>query len=192
MPNRFPYARDPSEPLNMARDWPLWAAAVSAVLSFVMLFPPWLTSPGVSLNAFGHDMLTAGPALVVVMVVIMLILVYGALATRRTAYVAALLVPASNLLTLYIVQVADVSDLADLSAGSGVPGAATGAGVWLGFVFAVVAALCTAVAFVRWRGTAARPAAPADAVPPDAPEPPERPGPGPSGGPQVPPGAPHD
>ncbi len=167
MSNRFPFTTDKLQPLNAARDWPLLAAAASALLAFVMLFPPWLTSAGMSLNAFGENMLAAGPALIIVMAVAMALLAYGALATRRAVYLSALLIPASNLLVLYIVQVADVCDLAEIGSASGVSDVSTGPGVWLGFVFSLAAALCAVVAFAR-RSTP-RDAATAPGEPPHIP-----------------------
>ncbi|MFJ7149172.1 hypothetical protein ACIQVT_13375 [Streptomyces sp. NPDC100445] len=129
-----------------SRDWPLAAAAVFALLSFAMLFLPWLTtSAGSGENAFGIDLPTAGPALIVAMVFLTLLLLVLAAGTGGRRYLEAALVPASVLLAAYILKAADVSDLADLYSrlAASFTGATigTGVGLWLGLAFAVLTLL---------------------------------------------------
>ncbi|MFJ1974086.1 hypothetical protein ACIO93_36260 [Streptomyces sp. NPDC087903] len=138
-----------------SRDWPLTAAAVSAFLSFIMLFPPWLTSEGDSENAFGDSLQSAGPALIIVMALATVALLGVAVATTNRRYVWAALVSSLMLLAIYVIKVADVSDLADLysrlAASFTGTTVGTGAGLWLGFVFSLfsVLFLLLALAF-KW------------------------------------------
>lgn len=128
--------------LKASRDWPLVAAAVSALLSFTMLFPPWLTGGGDSQNAFGDALQSAGPALIIVTVLATIAFLVVAAATINRKYVKAAAMSSSVLLVIYVVKVADVSDLADLYSriAESFTGASvgTGAGLWLGFVFALL------------------------------------------------------
>jgi hypothetical protein len=119
---------------HAARDWPLLAAAATALLSFIMLFVPWV-SGFVTLNAFGRNMQITGPALIIVMVLAVILLIYCALVVDRPRYAAFALIPAACLLTIYIIKIGDVSDLIDQSGPGG--GLSVGVGLWLGFVFAV-------------------------------------------------------
>ncbi|TQK49898.1 hypothetical protein FBY35_0183 [Streptomyces sp. SLBN-118] len=138
-----------------SRDWPLAGGAISAVLSFAMLFPPWLTADGESENAFGDALQSGGPALIIVMALAVITLLGMAAATAGRRYLTAALVPSSNLLVIYVVKVADVSDLADLYSklAASLPGASvgTGAGLWLGFVFALLTVLFVLLAMgLKW------------------------------------------
>jgi len=110
-----------------------------------MLFPPWVsgdtglnTSGGTSLNAFGKNMPAAGPALIIVMVLAVLTLVGLGISTGQTKYQTFALLPASNLLVIYIVKLADTSDLIDQVSGGGSDyNISIGAGLWLGFLFSL-------------------------------------------------------
>lgn len=129
--------------MKMPRDWPLIGAVTAAFLSFIMLFPPWLTGGGDSENAFGDSLQSAGPALIIVMALVTIALLGVALARADRRYLSAALLPASTLLAIYVVKVADVSELADLYnrfAESSLTSVSvgTGAGLWLGFVFALL------------------------------------------------------
>jgi hypothetical protein len=99
-----------------------------------MLFVPWVSGL-VTLNAFGKNMQTTGPALIIVMVLAVIMLVYCALAVDRPRYATFALIPAACLLVIYIVKIGDVSDLIYLSGPSS--GLSLGVGLWLGFVFAL-------------------------------------------------------
>ncbi|MEW2398199.1 hypothetical protein [Streptomyces sp. NPDC046862] len=173
-----------------SRDWPLAAAAFSALLSFVMLFPPWLTSEGDSVNAFGEGSQSAGPALIIVTALATIAFLTAALATVNRKYVRGAFVPSSILLAIYVVKVADVSDLANLYSqlAASLTGAHvnTGVGLWLGFVFALLTELFVlcALAFKWGTGDALvypdfavprkpRDRAPTDAGTPDHPPPPD-------------------
>jgi hypothetical protein len=155
-------ARRPRYSLSFkaSRDWPLAAAALSALLSFAMLFPPWLSSGAGSANAFGDALQAAGPALIIVMAFATIILLAVAAATAGRTYVKVALVPSSVLLALYVVKVADVSDLANLynrlAASFTSARIVTGIGLWLGFVFALLTELFVlcALAFQWGRGDA--------------------------------------
>ncbi|MFF9286642.1 hypothetical protein [Streptomyces griseosporeus] len=141
--------------LEVARDWPLLAAAVSALLSFVMLFPPWLSSGDDSQNAFGDALQAAGPALIIVMAVATIASLAVAVTTADRRFVRLALVPSSVLLALYVVKVADVSELADaynrLAASFANEKVGTGVGLWLGFVFALVTEMFVIYTLVsRW------------------------------------------
>lgn len=141
--------------LKASRDWPLAAAGIAAFLSFIMLFPPWLTSGDESENAFGEGMQSAGPALIIVMALATIVFLATAVATAGRRYVRAAFVSSSILLAIYVVKVADVSDLADLysklAASFSGAGVGTGVGLWLGFVFALLTALLVLCALVfQW------------------------------------------
>lgn len=187
------FARSPRYMLRLkaSRDWPLVAAAVSALLSFTMLFPPWLTGGGDSQNAFGDALQSAGPALIIVMALATIAFLALSVATANRKYVRAALMPSSILLAIYVVKVADVSDLADaynrlaesfISASVG-----TGAGLWLGFIFALLTelfVLCAlafkwgtgdALVYPDFRGRKPRYEVPPDAGTPGYPSPPDNP-----------------
>ncbi|MGV9273302.1 hypothetical protein [Streptomyces griseosporeus] len=150
--------------LEVARDWPLLAAAVSALLSFVMLFPPWLSSGDDSQNAFGDALQAAGPALIIVMAVATIASLAVAVTTADRRFVRLALVPSSVLLALYVVKVADVSELADaynrLAGSFTDEKVGTGVGLWLGFVFALVTEMFVIYALVSRWGTGEAPAYP--------------------------------
>ncbi|MEU3860046.1 hypothetical protein AB0F03_22215 [Streptomyces sp. NPDC028722] len=181
-----------------SRDWPLAAAAVCALLSLGMLFLPWLTtSGGAGENAFGVDLPTAGPALIVAMVFATVALLVMAAVTAGRRYLEAALVPSSVLLAVYILKAADVSDLAELYSrlAASFTGATigTGVGLWLGLAFAALTLLFVlAAVLLGWgRGdTLTYPAfgkarEPRHGTPPDddtthyPPRPADPPGPGP-------------
>uniref|UniRef100_A0AAU2ABR5 Integral membrane protein n=1 Tax=Streptomyces sp. NBC_00093 TaxID=2975649 RepID=A0AAU2ABR5_9ACTN len=141
--------------LKASRDWPLVAAAISAFLSFVMLFPPWLTGGGESEDAFGEGLQSAGPALIIVMALATIVFLATAVATTNRRHVRAAFTSSSILLAIYVVKVADVSDLADLynRLAASFTGASvgTGAGLWLGFVFALLTELLVLAALAfQW------------------------------------------
>ncbi|MDQ0595695.1 hypothetical protein QF037_000040 [Streptomyces canus] len=148
MSNNFPRELRDWRPraINVAHDWPLLTAAASALLGIIMLFPPWLTG-STSVNAFGQDMQAAGPALIIVMALATMALIYCAMITHRRGYVQAALFPASNLLVIYIVKLADVSDLADLATRVTSTNVSTGAALWFGFLFSLATAIFTLVAY---------------------------------------------
>jgi hypothetical protein len=180
----IPYRRGHALRIKSSRDWPLMGAAVAALVSFIMLFPPWLKSAAQSENAFGEDQQTAGPALIVVMAFATIVLVAAAIAATDRRYLLAALLTSSNLLVLYLVKVVDVSDLADLYSRLSSPAVGvavtTGAGVWLGFVFALLTFLLLLAALgLRWGlgDTLTYPTYPADGTPPRAPDPPPAPAP---------------
>ncbi|MFD0274568.1 hypothetical protein ACFVHB_11770 [Kitasatospora sp. NPDC127111] len=181
--------------LRLARDWPLAAAAGTALLSFFMLFAPWVSGT-YGVNAFGQGMQAAGPALIIVAVLAFLCLVWAALARDNPTYAAIALIPASNLLVLYIVKLADVSDLVDLNNQLSDTTASTGAGLWIGLLAAIATATLTLVAVLRDRLRHQDEAAEhAGAVPPvNAPPPPPYDPPEPPTVPPVnaPPPPPHD
>ncbi|MFE2157054.1 hypothetical protein ACFW9M_04485 [Streptomyces lydicus] len=132
--------------------WQLLTAAVTALLSFIMLFVPWISGL-VSVNAFGEGMQAAGPALIIVMVVAITGLIYCALSLEST-YASLALIPASALLVIYIVKLGDVGDLIDFNeefVGVGV--GSIGIGLWLGFLFALATLiiLVAAVTLIRKR-----------------------------------------
>lgn len=87
-------ARRPNASLRwkVSRDWPLAAAVSSALLSFIMLFPPWLTAGGDSQNAFGENVQSAGPAMIIVMVLASIAFLVIAVATTNKRYLRAALV----------------------------------------------------------------------------------------------------
>ncbi|WNZ06184.1 hypothetical protein [Streptomyces sp. 11x1] len=142
--------------LKMSRDWPLIGATVTAFLSFIMLFPPWLTGGEESENAFGDSLQSAGPALIIVMAVATIALLGAALTRIDRRLLRAALVPTSILLAVYVVKVADVSELADLynrfaEGALTTVSVSTGAGLWLGFVFALLTLLCVLLALgLKW------------------------------------------
>lgn len=157
MSNNMLYAINKDNPIQVATDWPLLGITASALLSFIMLFVPWATSSFGSENAFGPNMMAAGPALIIVMVVAILVLDYGALSTRRSSWTTGMLIPVSILLAIYLIKVVDVSDLANIYAVVGASGASAGPGVWLGFIFALVTSIFAVVAYLRCRQAAAEP-----------------------------------
>ncbi|MDJ0339985.1 hypothetical protein QMK19_06740 [Streptomyces sp. H10-C2] len=181
MSTRFPFAIKPNA-INLARDWHSLGAVASALLSVIMLFPPWLSIPGQSLNAFGNNMQAAGPALIIVMALATIILTYCALATGQGMYLTAALLPASNLAVIYIIKVSDVSDLADINNSSGTTTqVSTGVGVWLGLVFALTTIMFAITGFMlkrsRGGGISNLPSPPPGTsnIPPEPPEPPQAP-----------------
>ncbi|WP_327432584.1 hypothetical protein [Streptomyces sp. NBC_01236] len=122
--------------LDVSRDWPLLASAATALLSFLMLFVPWI-SGYVSPNAFGTGMQAAGPALIIVMVTAVLALEFMALAVDRK-YAPVALIPASCLLVVYIMKLGDVGDLINFNQQvTGISVGSIGVGLWLGFFFAL-------------------------------------------------------
>jgi hypothetical protein len=134
------------------RDWPVACAAVTALLSFIMLFPPWV-SGDTSLNAFGKNMPAAGPALIIVMALAVLALIGLGIATGLTRYQTFALLPASNLLVIYIVKLADTSDLIDQVSASGSDyNISIGAGLWLGFLFSLATLVFLIVQQALMRG----------------------------------------
>ncbi|WP_406464612.1 hypothetical protein OH768_52250 [Streptomyces sp. NBC_01622] len=135
--------------INYSSDWTLLVAAGATLLSFLMLFPPWVTGVGISVNAFGQGMQAAGPALIIVMALAVIILLYCTLITDNRRYVVVSLIPAFSLLIIYIVKLSDVSDLIDLNRQLTQVNASTGAGLWLGFIFAVLALIFLIVDVVR-------------------------------------------
>ncbi|GAA1262544.1 hypothetical protein GCM10009665_60200 [Kitasatospora nipponensis] len=164
--------------LDPARDWPLVAAAGAALLSFFMLFAPWVSSDFFSVDAFGQGMQAAAPALIIVMVLAVVGLVCVALARADGRFAAIALIPASNLLVLYIVALADVSDLVDLNNRLGAASVSVGAGVWIGLVAAAATLLLVLLGVVRARAAAGSlsttPEADSDVgTPADTPPPPE-------------------
>ncbi|AYN43070.1 hypothetical protein D9753_34010 [Streptomyces dangxiongensis] len=125
-----------------------------------MLFLPWLTtSAGDSENAFGVDLPTAGPALIVAMAfaTVVLLALALAVATGGRRYLEAALVPSSVLLAVYVLKAADVSDLADLYSrlAASFTGASigTGVGLWLGLAFAALTLLFVLAAVLLGWGT---------------------------------------
>jgi hypothetical protein len=149
--------------VDAARDWPLLAAAAAAVLSLIMLFAPWVSGL-ISLNAFGNNMQTTGPALIIVMVLAVIVLVYLALAVDRLRYATFALIPAVCLLAIYIIKIGDVSDLISLTGPAS--GLSLGVGLWLGLIFALVTVALLALAVMMDR----RSGGPDRARPPGAPE----------------------
>ncbi|MCX5215880.1 hypothetical protein OG689_42815 [Kitasatospora sp. NBC_00240] len=148
----------PSRPLTgrrlasaALRDWSLTAAVAAALLSFFMLFAPWV-SGAFSVNAFGEGMQAAGPALIIVAVLAVVALAYLALARDDRKYAAIALIPASNLLVLYVVKLADVSDLVDLNNRLSGATASTGAGLWIGLLAAIATVAFVLVGFLRSQG----------------------------------------
>ncbi|MFF9623737.1 hypothetical protein [Streptomyces griseosporeus] len=120
-----------------------------------MLFPPWLTGGDDSQNAFGDALQSAGPALIIVAAVATIASLAVAVVTADRQFVRLALVPSSILLTLYVVKVADVSELADaynrLAASFADEKVGTGVGLWLGFVFALVTEIFVIYTLVsRW------------------------------------------
>lgn len=114
----------------------LLTAAATALLSFIMLFVPWISGL-VSANAFGKGMQAAGPALIIVMAAAVIGLIYCAL-SLDSKYALLALIPASNLLVIYIIKLGDVGDLIDFNEEfAGVSVGAIGVGLWLGFLFAL-------------------------------------------------------
>lgn len=141
-----------------SRDWPLAAAAVCAFLSFLMLFPPWLTSGSDSQNAFGDSLQSAGPALIIVMTLATIVLLGAAMAANSRRYLKAAFVSSVILLIIYVIKVADVSDLADFysrlaTSFTGGTAVSTGAGLWMGFVFSLLSVLFALLAVVLQWGT---------------------------------------
>ncbi|AUY52206.1 hypothetical protein [Streptomyces sp. CB01881] len=134
---------------RLSRDWPLVAAAGTAVLSFFMLFAPWVSDTYTTVDAFGEGMQAAGPALIIVVVLAFLGLVGAAFARDDRKFAVIALIPASVLLVLYIVKVADVSDLVDLNNQLTQTTASTGAGLWIGLLAAIATAAFTVVAAVQ-------------------------------------------
>jgi hypothetical protein len=148
--------RRPAPRWKASRDWPLAGTALSAFISFVMLFPPWLTGEGGSSeNAFGSHLQATGPALIIVMSLAVLFLVGVAAATTNRRYVVAASVPSAILLAIYLVKVGDVSDLADLynQAAASFTSArvSTGAALWVGLVFSFLTVLFLLLALgLKW------------------------------------------
>ncbi|MFE5596855.1 hypothetical protein [Streptomyces sp. NPDC056549] len=152
-------ARRPSYSLNvkLSRDWPLAAAAITAFLSFVMLFPPWIEGGGESQNAFGGELQSAGPALIIVMAVVTISFLGLAVAATSRRYLKAALGSSLILLSIYMVKAVDVSDLADLytKLAAAFTGATsnvgTGVAPWLGFIFALLTTLLVFLALAfKW------------------------------------------
>lgn len=134
---------------NGRRDWPLAGAAITALLSFIMLFPPWI-SGDISLNAFGENMPSAGPALIIVMALGVLAFTILGLTTDEAKCHALALFPASNLLVIYIVKLADTSDQIDQTTqGFDV---SIGVGLWLGFLFSLATFILLILAQALRRG----------------------------------------
>jgi hypothetical protein len=121
------------------RDWPLIGATITVILSFLMLFPPWISGDyhGNAFKEIGTLRVggLVGPVLIAAISFLGLLSIILAIVSAAPRYSNLALIFASNLFIIYLVEAGVIYEWSNTAKKAGEVSITVGVGIWLGMVF---------------------------------------------------------